>query len=73
MRRKEERLTSPFMLCLIELDGNSHPWMVSSSPRIMNPSNSMFLVTIQASLTSTLTIVKLIEAYLLDPLFTNSL
>ena len=54
--------TSPMALCLIERDRNSHPRMVSSSPRIMSPSRSMFLVPIQSSLTSTLTVVKLIKA-----------
>ena len=61
-KEKKERLRSPFMLCLVELDGNSLPQMVSSSPRIMSPFNSVFLVPIQSSLTSTLTVVKLIEA-----------
>ena len=61
-RREKERLTSPFMLYLIEPDGNSHPQMVSSSPRIKSPSSSMFLIPIQSSLTSTLIIVKLIKA-----------
>ena len=55
-------LTSPMTLCLIERDGNSHPRMVNSSPRIMSPSSSVFLVPIQSSLTSTLTVVKLIKA-----------
>ena len=60
-RREKERLTSPFVLYLIKPDGNSHPWMVSSSPWIISPSNSVFLVPIQSSLTSTLTVVKLIK------------
>ena len=60
-RREKERLTSPFVLYLIEPDGNSHPQMVSSSPRIKSPSSSMFLIPIQSSLTSTLTFVKLIK------------
>ena len=59
---EKERLTSPFVLYLIEPDGNSHPQMVSSSPRIKSPSSSMFLIPIQSSLTSTLIIVKLIKA-----------
>ena len=53
---------SPFALCSIELDRNSHPRMASSSPRIMSPSSSVFLVPIQSSLPPTLTVVKLIEA-----------
>ena len=61
-RGKKKGLTSSFVLCLIELDRSSHPQMVSSSPRIINLSSSMFLVPIQSSLTSTLTVVKLIKA-----------
>ena len=61
-RREKERLISPYVLCLIEPDGNSHPRMVSSSPRIMSPSSFVFLVPIQSFLTSTLTVVKLIRA-----------
>ena len=60
-RGKKKGLTSSFVLYLIELDRSSHPQMVSSSPRIINPSSSMFLVPIQSSLTSTLTVVKLIK------------
>ena len=56
-----EKLTSPFVLCLIELDRSSHPRMVSSSPQIMSPSSSVYLVPTQSSLTSTLTVVKLIK------------
>ena len=61
-REKKERAHIPFMLCLIEPDGKSHPRMVSSSPRIMSPSSFVFLVPIRSSLTSTLTVVKLIKA-----------
>ena len=53
---------SPFALCSNELDKNSHPRTVSPSPRIMSPSSSMFLIPIQSSLTSTLTVVKLVKA-----------
>ena len=58
---KKKGLTSSFVLCLIEPDRSSHPRMVSSSPRIINPSSYVFLVPIQSSLTSTLTVVKLIK------------
>ena len=52
----------PFVLCLIQPDRNSHPRMVSSSPRIKSLSSPVFLVPAQSSLTSTLTVVKLIKA-----------
>ena len=61
-REKKERAHIPFMLCLIEPDGKSHPRMVSSFPRIMSPSSFVFLVPIRSSLTSTLIVVKLIKA-----------
>ena len=60
--RKKGSHPPPFVLCLIKPDRNSHPRMVSSSPRIKSPSNSVFLVPAQPSLTSTLTVVKLIKA-----------
>ena len=59
---KRKAYIPPFVLCLIKTDRNSHPWMVSSSPRIKSPSNSVFLVPAQSSLTFTLTVVKLIKA-----------
>ena len=59
---EKKRLTSSFVLCLIEPDRSSYPRMMSSSPRIINPSNSVFLVPIQSSLISTLIVVKLIKA-----------
>ena len=58
---REERLRSPIVLYSIESDRNSHPRTVSLSPQIRSPSSSVFLVSIQSSLTSTLTVVKLIE------------
>ena len=61
-QREKKRLTSPFVLCLIKPDRNSHPQMVSSSSRIMSPSSFVFLVPIQSSLTFTLTVVKLSKA-----------
>ena len=61
-RKKEEGRRSPFALCSIESDRSSHPQTMSSSPRIMSPPNSMFLVPIPSSLTPMLTVVKLIEA-----------
>ena len=61
-KKENRRLTSSFMLCLIKPNENSYPQMVSSFPWIMNPSSSIFLVPIQSSLTSKLTVVKLIEA-----------
>ena len=61
-RRERERLTPPFVLCLIKPDRSLHPRMVSLSPQIMSQSSSVFLVPIQSSLTSTLTVVKLIKA-----------
>ena len=47
---EKKRLTSPFVLYLIQPNGNSHPRMVSSSSRIMNPSSSVFLVPIRSFL-----------------------
>ena len=63
----------PFTLCSMNPSKNPYPQTVSSSLRIMSPSSSVFQALIQWSLTSALTVVKLIEAQLLDPLSINSL
>ena len=66
-------LRSPFALCSMKQGRNPRSRTVSLSPQILSPSSSVFQTLIQSSLTSMLTVIRLIETQLLDPLSTNSL